>query len=436
MTGEKSLALLALILLGGLSAGALVAEIAAHDSSDNLFIGLTMLQSLIALAAAHIVLKHNGRGFALAVFAFALVFRAILLVEPPLLSDDIYRYVWDGRVINAGFNPFLHVPADPALEFLRDDAIYPLVDKKDYAVTIYPPVAQAVFAVVTRLSGGLYTMKLAMLAFEGLAVAAMWSLLRRLGKNPLLVTAYLWHPAPVWEIAGSGHVDAVMMALLVAGCAWGMAASRPYRAGALMALAALAKPYGALWLASVWKPFDLRLPVFVIVLAALCYLPFASAGTGIFGFLGIYLHEQGLDSGDGFYLVGLMRWLGAPAWTLRAYLAVAAAMLLAIAVLLARRPDRTTQMRLNEAAALTLTFLFVLTPVYPWYFLLAAPFIALTGSWCAFAMLTTGFWLYGFNPGQFEFSQRWGLSIAVIAVCGFVDIVRTLKRGRILESVP
>ena len=441
MTGNRWLTPVALILLGGLSAGVLVAEIAAHGVSDNRFIGLTMLQALIALAATRIVREQCGWAVALAVFAGAIVFRLILFAQPPMLSDDIYRYVWDGRVINAGFNPFSHVPADPALVLLRDEAIYSLVDKKDYAVTIYPPMAQAVFAVVTRLSGGLSAMKLAMLAFEALAVAAMWSLLKRMGKNPLLVVAYLWHPAPIWEIANNGHVDAVMMALLLAAFAcgaaqgWGTARGLPYRAGALMALAALAKPYGALWLAAIWKPFDVRLPIFVLAVAVVCYLPFASAGTGIFGFLGTYLHEQGLDTGNGFYFVGLFSGFAAQAAIRNAWLAGSALLLLAMAVLFARRPGRTTKMRLHEAQALTLTFLFVLSPVYPWYFLLAAPFVALTGSWCAFAMMTTGFWLYTFNADQFEFPQRWGLSLAIIAISGGVDIFRTWRRRNNPEVV-
>ena len=202
-----------------------------------------------------------------------------------------------------------------------------------------------------------------------------------------------------------------------------------------MALAALAKPYGALWLAAIWKPSDVRLPVFVLAVAVMCYLPFASAGTGIFGFLGTYLHEQGLDTGNGFYLVGLFSGFGAQAAIRNAWLAGSALLLLAMAVLLARRPDRTARMRLHEAQALTLTFLFVLSPVYPWYFLMAAPFVALTGSWCAFAMMTTGFWLYTFNADQVEFPLRWGLSLAIIALTGGADIFRTLRRRKKPENV-
>jgi alpha-1,6-mannosyltransferase len=63
-------------------------------------------------------------------------------LDPPRLSTDIYRYIWDGRLQGAGINPYLYVPVDPKLAGLRDDSIYPNINRKEYAHTIYPPVAQ------------------------------------------------------------------------------------------------------------------------------------------------------------------------------------------------------------------------------------------------------------------------------------------------------
>ena len=71
----------------------------------------------------------------------------------------------DGRVAYSA-RIVLFVPADPALHFLRDDAIYPEVNRADYAPTIYPPFAQIVFFLVTRLSETLVAMKLAMIGWE------------------------------------------------------------------------------------------------------------------------------------------------------------------------------------------------------------------------------------------------------------------------------
>ena len=91
----------------------------------------------------------------------------------PRTSDDAYRYVWDGRVQAAGINPYRYAPADPALAELRDDAIFPKINRAEYAVTIYPPVAQMFFFLVTRLGENVTTMRLAMLGCEAGLVAVI-----------------------------------------------------------------------------------------------------------------------------------------------------------------------------------------------------------------------------------------------------------------------
>jgi len=77
--------------------------------------------------------------------------RCLLLPGTPV-STDLFRYVWDGRVQAAGINPYLYVPNDAALSSLRDDAIYPFMNRADYAPTMYPPTSQVVFYLITRIS--------------------------------------------------------------------------------------------------------------------------------------------------------------------------------------------------------------------------------------------------------------------------------------------
>lgn len=391
--------------------------------SDNAFLGLVGGQACLALVATQLALRQNGASALAIVVAGALALRLFFLLQPPLLSDDVYRYVWDGRIANAGFNPYTHVPADPLLEGLRDEAIYPHLDKKDYAVTNYPAVAELLFVVVVRISDSLVAMKLAMLLCEAGAVLAMLSLLARLGRPRALIALYLLHPAPVWEIANNGHVDGAMMALFVAAFAWGAALGRPYRAGALLALGALIKPAAVFGLPAIWRPFDLRLPAFVIALALLCYAPFLSAGMGVFGFLPIYAREQGLESGTGFFLLSALRqldWLRP--WMRNAYLAGAAIILMTIALWPRGSAPFDLRRQLQRSGVLILTFLFLLTPVYPWYFLAVAPLVPLLGWSSAFVMMTTGFLLYSFNPDQTDFFARWGVSIGLIAAAVACDV--------------
>src|SRR5262249_14326697 len=123
------------------------------------------------------------------------VLRVVLIAAPPS-STDVHRYVWDGRVQAHGINPYRYIPADPALEKLRDENIYGSINRVDYAPTIYPPAAQMIFFAVTRLSETVTMMKVAIVAFEALGVWALLQLLQTRGLSSLRVLAYVWHPLP------------------------------------------------------------------------------------------------------------------------------------------------------------------------------------------------------------------------------------------------
>src|SRR6185369_9777109 len=131
------------------------------------FIKLALFQSVLYLIAAWLIVRNRGgRGTVVLVLIFAGLFRLSILFAPPYLSDDIYRYVWDGRVQAAGINPYRYIPAAPELAHLRDNVIYPKINRRDWAHTIYPPSAQAVFFLTTRISESVVWMKATMLIFE------------------------------------------------------------------------------------------------------------------------------------------------------------------------------------------------------------------------------------------------------------------------------
>ena len=210
---------LALSMVGG--AFALFAE--EHDT----VVYLTLAQGALYAFFAWSLWREKAcslsarTGVTFFICSASLVFmRALLLFAPPH-STDIYRYVWDGRVQADGVNPYRYVPADPALAHLRDAAIYESVNRKEYAPTIYPPMAQPVFFLATRVSETVTMMKATMLAFEALAIFALIELLKARRLPTVLVSLYALHPLAVWEIAGSGHVDSVSIAFMLLGAACG-----------------------------------------------------------------------------------------------------------------------------------------------------------------------------------------------------------------------
>ena len=174
--------------------------------SDAIIDGYMWVEVPIYLAAVAVVLFDTGRerssmSRAIAgILVVAAILRAIVLPIAPI-STDINRYVWDGRVQAAGINPYRFLPADPALQSLRDDDIYPEINRKTYARTIYPPLDQVVFYLVTRVSEDLTAMKAAMLAFDALAIWALLRLLKSRDVPASRILIYAWHPVPIWEFS-------------------------------------------------------------------------------------------------------------------------------------------------------------------------------------------------------------------------------------------
>src|SRR5262249_37074184 len=141
------------------------------------------------------------------IVACAVVFRLCVVSAPLVLSSDLYRYVWDGRVQRAGMNPYRYPPEAEALAPLRDADIYPQINRPDL-VPIYPPVAQMLFALITTVvPDSVRGMKAVMLLFDLATMVILIRLLKTAGKPPERVVLYAWSPLVVYEFAGSGHVD-------------------------------------------------------------------------------------------------------------------------------------------------------------------------------------------------------------------------------------
>jgi alpha-1,6-mannosyltransferase len=375
----------ALPLLGGtgvvIAALTLATPFAFEAYGDNAFIALTIAAGLLTIVATQFAEGARPDRALWLVFGFGIALRAYVLMFDPFLSSDIYRYVWDGRVQAAGINPYRYFPADEALAFLRDGTIFPRINRADFAVTIYPPVAQFFFLIVTRISESVTAMRLALLGCEAVTVALIMLVLRRMDRPLTRVVAYFWHPLPLWEIAGSGHVDALMVALMLLGL-WIALTGHALRGAVLIALSVLVKPFAAPAFAGIWRPWDPRMPLVVIATAALCYLPYLSVGWGVFGFLTKgYFTEEGISAGYEIWPLSLWRLVfGEHQGDVVIYAVLAALVLVSIAFIVARRSHDTIPATLADINMLLLVALLLLSPNYPWYFLVIAPFTALCGS--------------------------------------------------------
>ena len=361
----------------------------------GVFIPAIVASGFLTIAASALAPRVDGRVALIAMLGLAVAMRLLLVGEEPLLSTDLYRYIWDGRVQAAGINPYRYVPADPALAALRDAAIYPNINRADYAVTAYPPVAEVFFLLVSRIAETAIAMRLAMVACEIVIVAVVLDLLRRLALPQTAVVAYAWHPMAIWEIANNGHVEALMVALMMLGL-WLLVRAQRVRGAVAVALAALAKPYAVLILPAFWRPWDWRVPLAIAATILVCYLPYLGVGTGVFGFLGQgYLSEEGFTSGSSIWLVALLQTVFGPmSWLTPLYAAAAAAVMIALGLRHRFDPARTPRETICAVVVLLTAGLVLMSPNYAWYFLALVPFIPLGAGAPAWALTLGAFLLY------------------------------------------
>lgn len=429
MTAARRIAALSAIG-AALVAGALAGPAVHLRLGDIAFAALAIGQGLLVLAALPLALRCPPRAALGVIAVVGVAMRLAVLPAAPHLSTDAYRYVWDGRVQAAGINPYRHIPADPALEPLRDDAIFPNINRADYAPTIYPPGAQILFQLVVRISDSLLAMRLALVLCEVVVIAALLGLLRRIGEPPARVLAYAWHPLAVWEIAGSGHLDAAMLAAMMAGLWIALVPGWRLLAAAVLALAALVKPPAALALAAVWRAWDWKAPAVAIGVAVLLYLPYLSVGAGVIGFLPGYLAEERIASGEGFWLVAsLQALLGPLPFARPVYLALAVCVVGALALRVALHPDRATRAVLERLCWAVFAFVFLLSPDYPWYWLLLLPFVALLGFAPGWAATIACFLLYDVIDEGFEVAFALRDSALQLLILAMIPLAPRLRRA-------
>ncbi len=370
------------------------AAVAVEQTALSRYVSIVLASGAFYIAGVEIVLRRPARRHDLAVILVAaMVMRGLALTPEPNLSTDAYRYVWDGRVQAAGINPYLYVPADPRLAHLRDTTIYPNINQKERAVTIYPPAAQMVFRAADLFGGGLAGVRIAMALLDLATIAGLIALLGALGQARERVLIYAWHPIPIWEFVAQSHIDAAATTAIVFGL---LAAVRGRQAasGAIMAAAVLIKYFPAVLLPALWRRWDWRMPAAFVAVTALFYLPFIrEAGLGVFGFLGSHLDNEGYGAGWGFHPVWLLRDFGLADPSAQIYVSVALVLLggLAIHALLARRAG---EIRFDHLLLLGGAFVFLTSPHYPWYFGFLTALLVLAPQAWAFAMTLLAVVLY------------------------------------------
>lgn len=333
--------------------------------------------------------RQVGRIALIAAFVFGVAF----VCAPPVMSDDLYRYLWEGRLWLEGLNPYRLAPSDPALLPLRSD-LWASINNKSLA-SIYPPLSQLLFAAAAWLGNEVWTVKLlALLAHLASAVVVS-----RIADRPHAGLALVLNPLLLSEAALNGHFDVLTgLALLLS--VWALSRHRIVQAGLAVCAAVGLKAVGL-----VFVPFFARRPkalAAVSVVCALLLLPLvwwrlpsdASSGPGQFA-----SRWRGNES-----VFAVVQWVAdhlvpedLSALTARG---VVVAALLLLWILILRRPSSPL-----EAGRLLIWAVLLLSPqVHPWYLCWLLPIEVFAGG-------------------------RAGLLWSAAVLCAYVPLDRWVREG-------
>lgn len=357
--------------------------------------------------------KLAGWGSAWVVVGFAIVFRVLMLFSEPIHENDFYRYFWDGKSLINGVNPYLYEPAalwmyendiekpldEPIsgthlrgrpwteadaerLDFLaslRDENPVPFQRIGHWQVsTIYPPAAQALFA----MSGdSLLRWRLILLIFDIGVIGLILLLLRQLGKNPAGVIFYAWSPLIIVEFANSAHYDVAPIAftLLAIVC---LGAGRRTSAAAGLVLGTLAKFFSGFLVPICFRPCPKNLILYAgCALAVLApFVPFVlwqDAGFAqVFRGLSTFTNDWH-NNGGIFSVIDKLATAVIPA-ARNSFLpakAIAAGIFLVFIATLTFTPTPNHE-TLVRKCFWAMALFFVLNPTaFPWYFAWVIPFL-------------------------------------------------------------
>ena len=357
------------------------------------FIGLFMITALPGLINKSLLLHRNS--LLVFILVTAVLLRLGLQGVPSILEDDYNRYLWDGAITASGLNPYAYSP-EQILELRDEGGIFDKLIKQSGTVferinypefsTVYPPVAQAVFAITYWISPfNLDTLRLVMLFLELGCIAFIVLILQAMGRSPLWVVLYAWNPLVLKEISNSVHMEPILM-LPVLASVYLVIKQRFILASGALAIAAGVKIWPALLMIVIWR--QLLITPWKLVQNGLLF-------SGLLGLMVSPVILTGLSDTSGFVAFGgqwqassaaylISEWFSyfaTPYWV-EDYLEIPLVSRLLLAVILLSCIAFICFWRAKDAHQMVWRMFFITAAIYllspthtPWYFIWIAPFL-------------------------------------------------------------
>jgi hypothetical protein len=368
-TGSRTGAVLVTLGLIELGLTIFAARVVDRETGYPVYLASYLAMGVAWLVASYYVVHVRTAPHRALIVLVAVALRVPFLITAPVLSDDVFRYVWDGRVQHAGINPYRYAPEEQAIAFLREghEQNFQGINNKDIP-TIYPPLMEMAFFAATAVSESVLWMK-TLFVFADLALLlVLFQLLESLGLNPARAVIYGWSPLVIVEVAGSGHNDVLAVLFLIAALL-AIVRERGSLSIVYLTLSGTAKVVGILLTPLFIRSIRIRALLVMPVVTVLLALPYASAGS--LAFRGVTQYGLRWRGNDGvfhilYHLTGSLD---------TAKILVGAFLVTMVLVLVAIKSSPLRSSYLTVSAILLLT-----ATVHPWYLLWIAPFLAIYAS--------------------------------------------------------
>ncbi len=327
-------------------------------------------------AAGRLAPKLCSRAALGIILGGAALFRLAVVLAPPGLSTDIYLYLWNGRLITHGINPYHWAPNASTLRFLRDP-VWTVMEYKSYQ-SIYMPVSQAVFALAYSVFGSNpIGYKCVYLLFDFGVIGLLLVILKRLNRPLTQIIWYAWCPLPITEVSLAGHQDIVGVFFLLAAFALAMRGGKTVPAVALLlAASVMTKGFSLLLIPLFVRAHGRALAIWAA--GGLLYL-----GLPLWVYLPQFLHGMHQYLENVHVNSGLFGWvnLGLSYLTKRWHYPIAEklsdAALLGVTYWSVRRPVLSYTELLRRSLVVLSVTLLVIPTLFPWYLLWTLVFVPL-----------------------------------------------------------
>jgi len=362
-----------------------------------------------------------------------LVFRLIILISAPNLSQDFYRFFWDGQLILNGFNPYLNTPNEiiisKLISFPKMNEIYELMSSlSQNNYSNYPPIHQIITFITLLITdksiiASIVSLRLILILFDLGILFYGIKILKILKKPKNIIFIYFLNPLVILELIGNLHLEGVMVFFMVLSFYHLYKKSEIY-SGIFLGLSILTKLIPLIilpvFLFRLGLKKSIRFIVTIIAVISIGFAPFINFKSLINYSESINLWFSNFEFNASIYyaLKEIFKGFNIRLIDYMAYI-IPISIFIVLTYLISTKKNRTQDILTQSLIVLT-TYLFISTTIHPWYII---PLIFLScftnyryPIFWSFTIFLSYFSYYEIqvNENQFLIAIEYGLVIGIL----------------------